>query len=31
MYETDSAWYAATILGLVKSIGAKPIELAEKL
>jgi hypothetical protein len=31
MYETDSAWYAATALGLVKSIGAKPIELAEKL
>jgi hypothetical protein len=30
-YETDSAWYAATLLGLVKSIGASPTKLATKL
>ena len=29
-YETDSAWYPATALGLIKSIGAKPIQLAER-
>jgi hypothetical protein len=29
-YETDSAWYAATALGLIKSIGAKPIQLSER-
>jgi hypothetical protein len=29
-YETDSAWLSATLLGLFKSIGAKPLELAAK-
>lgn len=30
-YETDSAWYAATLLGLIKSVGATPTKLATKL
>jgi len=29
-YETDSAWYPATLLGLFKSIGAKPIQLSQR-
>jgi hypothetical protein len=29
-YETDSSWYPATVLGLIKSIGAKPIQLSER-
>jgi hypothetical protein len=29
-YETDSTWYPATALGLIKSIGAKPIQLSER-